>query len=331
MKFSIIVPTYNSKRWIKECINSILSQTYVEYNIIIIDSGSTDDTLDWIRSLNNRKIRIYTTDMRLNIADNWNRILTIDRNEFMTILGHDDILYPNYLETIYKLINQFPEASLYQTHFNFVDETGKIIRSCVPISAEISALQFTEAVLKNTIEITATGFMVRSKDYDNVGGIPLYPNLLYADIELWLKLILKSKLVVSAETTFGFRFHNNNTSKFIGKTRLIAFEMLIDFLCYLKNKGDAFKFMIEKNAKPFMENYAIGTCNKLIYTPNENRDGITMETITTSANKSLAKLLPHYKLANIKSKRILLAKIIDTNTYLRKLFLFFKSFSKRTF
>jgi glycosyltransferase involved in cell wall biosynthesis len=331
MKFSIIIPTYNSKKWIEECIKSILCQTYTEYDIVILDSGSTDDTLDWIRSINNSRIRIYTTKNRLNISDNWNRIRSISRNEFFTILGHDDVLYPNYLQTINNLIEKFPEASLYQTHFNFIDAESQIIRSCVPFSTEISALQLAEAVLKNTIEITATGFMVRSKDYDTLSGIPLYPNLLYADIELWIKSILKSKLVVSKEITFGFRFHNNNTSKFIGSTRLIAFEMLIDFLCKLKTEGNDFKCMIEKNAQSFIENFAIGTCNKLIYTPKNKRDNITMETITNAANTSLTKLMPMSQSNFITSKRIVLAKLIDSNFLLRKLFLFWKSFSKRTF
>ncbi|RYD89373.1 MAG: glycosyltransferase, partial [Sphingobacteriales bacterium] len=192
MKYSFIVPTYNSEKWIQLCINSILVQTYTGYGIIILDSGSTDGTLDWIRSVGDPRITIYTTEKRLNISENWGRMVSIPKNEFMTIMGHDDILYPNYLATIDQLITTNPDAGLYQTHFNFIDENGDLIRGCTPMQARITPAELLESILRNTMEITATGFMVRSAQYDAVGGIPLYPNLLYADIELWLKLVLNS-------------------------------------------------------------------------------------------------------------------------------------------
>src|SRR6187551_2323564 len=120
MKYSFLIPTYNSDRWIQSCINSILAQTYTGFDIIIVDSGSTDGTLKWISEIGDSRIRIYTTDVRLGIVENWQRFTTIPRNEFMTIMGHDDILYPNYLETIDQLIAQNPDAELFQTHFNFI-------------------------------------------------------------------------------------------------------------------------------------------------------------------------------------------------------------------
>jgi glycosyltransferase involved in cell wall biosynthesis len=331
MKYSFIVPTYNSEQWIEPCISSILAQTYTGFDIIILDSGSTDGTLHWISTINDKRIRLYTTDKRLNIVENWLRITTIARNEFMTIMGHDDILYPHYLDTINKLTEEFPDAGLYQTHFNFIDDKGKIIRACTRMENSIIPAKLLEDILKNKIEITATGYMMRSKQYDLAGGIPPYSNLLYADIELWLKMILTSYLAVSPENCFEFRLHIGNTSKATNIKRLAAFERLIDFFCTLKNTTAGYGVLIEDNALQFLKEYVIGSCHKLIYISKPERNGVTMDNIIATAKKGAQKLLPNTQFTPENFKEIHLAKLIDGNAVLRSLFLFYKSFKKRTY
>ena len=331
MKYSFIVPTYNSERWIQLCINSILAQTYTGFNIIILDSGSSDNTLQWLSSLNDRRIKIYPTTVRLDIVQNWQRAINVPRNEFMTIMGHDDILYPNYLNTINKLVESNPDAGLYQTHFNFIDADGKIIRAGVPMNKQLTPADFLNGILKNNIEITATGFMVRSKMYDEAGGIPPYPQLLYADTELWLKLILKSYLAVAPETCFEFRFHINNTSKSTGEVRLIAFEKMIDFFGELEKENVTYKNLIHKNGLLFFKSYVIGSCHKLIYIQKENRGDVTMNSIIASSKRCVQKLLPNEVFEPVNFPQIWLAKFIDSNIITRYFFLTYKSFQKRTF
>jgi len=331
MKYSFLVPTYNSDRWIQPCINGILSQTYPAFEIIIFDTGSTDGTLAWIRSLEDSRIRIYTTDVRLGIVENWQRFTTVPKNEFMTIIGHDDILYPDYLATIDQLIEKYPDAGLYQTHFNFIDAKGELIRACAPMYPKITPAAFLASVLQNNLEITATGFMVRSKEYDAMGGIPAYPSLLYADIELWLRLIMKSYLAVAPEPCFEFRLHVDNTSKATGQFRLDAFELLIEFFINLKSTKEEYKTIIEKYAPAFLKNHVTGGCHKLIYANGPNRNGVTMDSIIASAKKSANELLPGFSFTPDKLPSIIIAKLIDANFILRRLFLFYKSFQKRTF
>ena len=67
MKYSFIVPTYNSERWIQPCINSILSQSYTDFNLLILDSGSTDQTLNWIGSVNDSRIIDEVAFSRMDI------------------------------------------------------------------------------------------------------------------------------------------------------------------------------------------------------------------------------------------------------------------------
>jgi glycosyltransferase involved in cell wall biosynthesis len=68
MKYSFIVPTYNSQKWIRQSIGSVLKQTNDKFEIIILDDCSTDGTVEWLRSLNDNRITIYPSEKRLGIV-----------------------------------------------------------------------------------------------------------------------------------------------------------------------------------------------------------------------------------------------------------------------
>ena len=187
-KYSIILPVRNGGEYIKECVNSILSQTLNDFNLVVLENCSTDGTAEWIGSLNDKRIVVIPSDRPLSMAENWARATSIPRNEFMTLIRADDILYPKYLAVIDALLKKHPTASLYQTHFRFINSAGKVTRDCQPVKEVETATNFLESICYSRTSIMGTGFMMRSADYDAVGGIPMYPNLLFADFELWLEL-----------------------------------------------------------------------------------------------------------------------------------------------
>src|ERR1700691_5530373 len=108
-KYSIILPVRNGGEYVKLCINSILAQTIPEFNFLVLDNCSTDGTAEWIRSLNDNRIILFPASQPLTIEENWSRIKDIPKNEFITLIGHDDILLPNYLETMGSLIDKHPD------------------------------------------------------------------------------------------------------------------------------------------------------------------------------------------------------------------------------
>ncbi len=207
-KFSIILPVRNGGEYVKACVNSIFNQTLQNFNLIVLDNCSADGTLQWVKSLNDIRIIIHPSKEPLSIEDNWDRIVMAEKNEYITLIGHDDILKPDYLKTMSELINKFPDASLYQTHFSFIDSEEKKIRTCKPMKEKEDGPEFLQSILQNKIDIVGTGFMMRSKDYNAAGGIPAYyPNLLFADFELWLKLTDKNYKATSEKECFYFRLH----------------------------------------------------------------------------------------------------------------------------
>ena len=144
-QYTIIIPSYNGGEYLKQCVRSVSSQTYTDFELAVLDNCSQDDTAQWLSSLNDERIKVYTSSKFLSIEENWARALEIPKNEFITLLGHDDLLDPNYLEVMDELIRLHPDAGLYQAHFHLIDQDGQIIRRCSPQPARETAAEYLTA------------------------------------------------------------------------------------------------------------------------------------------------------------------------------------------
>src|SRR5574341_383211 len=210
--FSIIIPVHNGEQFIAAALGSVLSQTYPHFNIVILENCSTDKTLDTIHTFDDPRIEIIPSSQPLSIERNWARILDLDLNEYMTILGHDDLLYPDFLQEMVALTQREPEASLYHSHFYFIDIHGKIIDTCQPMPYQETSDQFLAGLHRFEYDSYATGYVMRSDDYLSEGGIPRFPDLMYADHFLWYTLAKKSYKVCNQKVLFAYRIHEKSAA-----------------------------------------------------------------------------------------------------------------------
>src|SRR5688572_11626247 len=124
-KYSVILPLRNGGEYLKLCVNSILAQTLNDFNLVVLDNQSTDGSVEWLEQLNDSRIIVHKSESSLTIEENWGRIKDIQKNEFITLIGHDDILYPNYLAEMDMLIRKHPAAGIYQAHFLYINDKGQ--------------------------------------------------------------------------------------------------------------------------------------------------------------------------------------------------------------
>jgi glycosyltransferase involved in cell wall biosynthesis len=323
-KFSIILPVRNGGEYVKECVHSILSQTLDDFNLLILDNCSEDGTKEWMQSLNDERVSIYPSERPLTIEENWGRILSLQKNEFITLIGHDDILKPDYLRMMEELINKFPDASLYQTHFTFIDSIGKKIRSCRRILEKENGPEFLHSILQNKTDIVGTGFMMRSQDYNELGGIPMYPNLLFADFELWLNMTTKNYKATFPEEGFYFRLHQSTTSITADEKYLQAFDKFIYFLEGLRSKDGSYQKVIEENGDKFLMQYCKSLSHRILRTTKKTRGSISVNSVLQRINGYYQLLIPDKKFNPGLNFYIVLAKIIDSNSFTRAMFLLMK-------
>lgn len=323
-KFSIILPVRNGGEYIKECIQSILLQSSSDYNIIVLDSLSTDGTPEWIESLQNDNIVLLKSNISLTIEQNWNRIKDVQKNEFMTMIGHDDILHPNYLEEMNKLIIKYPDASLYQTHFNYIDENGTFLRHCIPMSQKQYAHEFLVSQMTRQIDSTGTGYMMRSNDFDKLGGMPAhYPNLIFADFHLWVTLMLLGYKATSPNQCFSYRIHRSLSRTTNGMVYQTAFIKYVEFLIALGKTNQDIGDVIRVNGKDFLLYYCKAMSHRLLKTPTEQRT-ISVSDFIINCKKVAVDFIPGQQFQPQNSLSIRAAELLDSFSLLRKLFLYFR-------
>lgn len=127
MKFSVTVPAFKRK-YLKECIDSVLSQTYKDFELIIVNDASPEDLDSVVKQYDDSRIRYYVNEKNcgaIDVVDNWNICLGYAKGEYVICMGDDDRLIPNCLEEYSKLIDKYPGIGLLHGWTEIIDEDSK--------------------------------------------------------------------------------------------------------------------------------------------------------------------------------------------------------------
>lgn len=114
MKISVIIPLYNKEHYIRDTIQSVLSQTFTNWEAIIINDGSTDNSESIAKSFHDNRIRVYSQDNQ-GVSKTRNRAIQLAQGDYIAFLDADDEWKPAYLETMINLARKYPEYSVFCT------------------------------------------------------------------------------------------------------------------------------------------------------------------------------------------------------------------------
>lgn len=123
---SVIVPTYNHARYLPEAINSVLQQSFQDYEVIVVDDGSTDNTRDVVAEFTDKRIH-YIYQKNKGLAGARNTGLREARGEFVAFLDADDLYLPCKLEVQVRFLTENPDYGFVAGGWNYIDHDGKII------------------------------------------------------------------------------------------------------------------------------------------------------------------------------------------------------------
>jgi len=234
IQFSIFLPVRNGWPYVQECVESILRQSYPHFELNVLDNQSSDNTLIWLRGIRDPRVRIWTSLTALSIEQSWARVKNMGKREFMTLIGHDDILDEGYLSAICALIERHPDSALYQTGSRLINSAGRKIRSCRAVPEREDAAQYLRARFTFERDVFGTGYVMRSSDYDRVGGIPPFEKLFFADDALWLSLMRGSYKACDAAELFGVRIHPKSESASLPSAWSSILKSLSQFAQFLQ-------------------------------------------------------------------------------------------------
>jgi glycosyltransferase involved in cell wall biosynthesis len=125
---SIICTTYNADKYIRKFISSVRNQTNKDFELIIVDGHSSDNTLKIIKS-NNELIDNFISEPDKGIYDGWNKGIRLAKGDWLSFVGADDELKPNYVELYLEALKECPENTHYvSSKVNYISKFGKILR-----------------------------------------------------------------------------------------------------------------------------------------------------------------------------------------------------------
>jgi glycosyltransferase involved in cell wall biosynthesis len=185
-KVSVVIATYNYGRFLGEAIQSVLNQTFQDFEIIVADDGSTDNTREIVEKFSDPRIRyIYQDHIGVSAAENAG--LRAARGEYITGIGADDLYLPQNLETKVKLLDSHPETGMVYSDCYFFDDitgaiTGNLWRSAKGLhpwfDPERAARQPLKELLYRGCFIMPQASMMRRQVFATVGyfdeSLPTY-------------------------------------------------------------------------------------------------------------------------------------------------------------
>lgn len=113
--FTIAIPAFNGKNFLKESVKSVLNQTYRDFELVIIDDHSTDGAWEYIQTINDPRVRIFRNEKNLGIVLNWKRCIEEAKGKWFKFLMSDDIMFPDSLDILKKIIDEYPTNNVIVT------------------------------------------------------------------------------------------------------------------------------------------------------------------------------------------------------------------------
>lgn len=215
-RVSVCIPTFNSAAYLAEAIESVLEQDFIDYEVLIVDDGSSDNTRDIAVDFVCRdpRIRWVGNDTNLGISGNCNRCMTLARGTFIKFLFADDtFLSARSLARFVAVLEAFPQVALVASGRRIIDAQSRALKDKTSYPDALlcegsAAARHCLVSLKNHIgEPTAVMFR---KNERRQGFNPEYCQLL--DLEMWLRLLSEGAFYYLPEPLVGFRCHDRQAT-----------------------------------------------------------------------------------------------------------------------
>lgn len=216
---SVVIPLYNKARQVAHTLRSVLGQTFREFEVVIVDDGSTDGSADEARSVHDGRIRLVS-QRNAGVSAARNRGVAEARYDLIAFLDADDEWEPTYLETQYNLYKKYPDCSVYACNYEFCNADGRVM----PTILRKLPFEGEDGILSNYFEVAScshpplwtSAVMVRKQALQAVGGFPLGIRS-GEDLLTWARLAVKYKIAFSrkplATFVFDARLFNEDQNK----------------------------------------------------------------------------------------------------------------------
>jgi glycosyltransferase involved in cell wall biosynthesis len=203
---SVIIPTHNYGHFIKGAIKSVLSQSFSDLELIVVDDGSTDGTKNFISAFKDSRI-LYINQKNRGLASARNNGIKIASGEYVGFLDADDLWMPEKLELQLSIFKKKENVGLVYTGYEVVDDSGTYIakRKAHKIEGDL----ISQLILGNIVSGSATTSLIRGKCFKTVG---LFDETLRSceDWDMWLRIARVWNFECINQPLAKIRLHSDN-------------------------------------------------------------------------------------------------------------------------
>ena len=244
---TVFTPVYNLEKYISETINSILSQTFTDFEYILIDDCSTDGSIMIIESFNDPRIRLIKNTSNQGISYNRNLAIEEAQGKYLAMIDGDDLAFPERLKKQMEFLEKNPDYGIIGTEVININKKGKQLGNVIEYNIPDDEIP-SRMLFSNYIATSST--MIRLSELSEIRFKKEF--VVAEDYEVWIRLIRKCKIGHIRLPLTKYRIHNDSIS--IQKKKLmldtevkIIKQQLEELNCKLNNEEFQFFLDLSKN------------------------------------------------------------------------------------
>lgn len=204
---SVVVPVFNAQQYLAEAIKSIFNQSYKNFELLVFNDGSTDQSLRVLRSFSDDRIRLFESKENRGYIYHLNKGLELAKGKYIARMDADDISLPERFERQVALMEQNPGLGVCGTWFESFNEGGKLSVTQYPVDdAGIRLMLFYQNAFCHPSVMLRAAVLKQNGFRYEADVMPA------EDYHLWVRLAAKAKLANVPEVLFRYRMHEENIS-----------------------------------------------------------------------------------------------------------------------
>lgn len=239
-KVSVLIPAYNHERYLKDTINSVLNQSFSDFELLILDDCSTDNTAEVIKTFSDKRITCIFPEKNCGTVRSLNHLLELSKGEYIAVLGSDDVWHTDKLQQQVEFLDNNPSIAACFTKAKIIDDNSAEITSDSGFPINIfefdnrdKSLWLSELFVSGN-HFCHSSALIRADVHREIGLYnPAYRQL--HDLDLWVRILLKHDIHIIDSKLVNYRFvkSSDNLSKADQKNSMRLFNEAVNIMEFL--------------------------------------------------------------------------------------------------
>jgi glycosyltransferase involved in cell wall biosynthesis len=222
--FSVVIPLYNKAQHIRQTIDSVLQQTFTDFELLVVDDGSTDQSVNVVASIQDNRLHLLQQPNK-GVSDARNLGIKKAEAAYIALLDADDFWHPNYLQTQFESISQFPSDQVFSVAMEMQYKKRLFSLDNSVDKLAVQQVDYFEASQSHTV-LSSSSAVIHKSVFEKVG---YFDTTLQSgqDTEMWTRIGLAFKIVFNPRLCARYQYEDQNFLP--TKKELISVEALEKF------------------------------------------------------------------------------------------------------